>query len=137
MSEQNEMKFWTPPTATIDLDIEGLMGMKVVHINSYGEKVVCVVAGVDPYIGCSLVDENDPERMIQCLHGPFDPSRRAHYLQSEKWRVEYPHDYRNFVTLLKAAKTSGEFNVMDYIELQREAYGGDGGFGSGSCPFGV
>jgi hypothetical protein len=134
--KQEDMKFWSPVQATIDTDIKGLMGMKLRYISGRGKEQIGIVVGVDPYIGCSIVDEDDHKVVLQCLHGPFDPSRREIYLRNDSWKSEYYHDFKAFVALLHKAKETGEFSNREYCSLLAEAYG-EADFGSGPCPFGV
>jgi hypothetical protein len=132
----SDLKFWSPVQATIDTDIKGLMGMKLIINAADGNEWVGIVAGVDPYIGCSIVAEDDPTLLLHCLGGPYDPELREEYLENDQFKSEYYHDFKAFVDLLHKAKKTGRFEYSEYMALITEAYGGDVS-GSGACPFGV
>jgi hypothetical protein len=137
MSKDN-LKFWQPNDATINYDVEGLVGTKLTVIRQDGSTVQAVVAGVDPYIGVSLVRVDDKERIINCFHGPFDPNYREKYLKRKDWQAEYHIHFSIFVEHIRSAKKTGYLNrrnMFDDVDnnIGRQVYAKSGGV----CPFGV
>ena len=136
MSEK-ELKYWVPTQKV--LKAKGyirLLGKKLSYTLLNGEEVVGIIAGIDPYIGISVVRDDNPKNLLFCLHGPFDPNYRGSYLASDKLKNNYERKFLGFLSYLKKCGRTGEISTigvrksMDLPLLERQR-------GSGICPFGV
>lgn len=85
--------------------------------NWEGNKVFkVVVANIDPDLGISLVNPNDPKDTFTCIHGPASPL----YFKSESVRSPVPWEER-FKRIVEMLAT-GHWKVEEYyemIEIQR------------------
>jgi len=128
------MKYWTPNTNIVEADIKGFMGMKVTFHSIGGNIYQGVVAGVDPYIGISVVREEDHKIALHCLHGPMDPQFRESYLRNNSLKEKYNNRFPIFLKYLKEAKEIGIFDEVAMVEEMDIPLG----LGNGaSCPFGL
>lgn len=134
MAKQEDLKFWIPNKAVIDIDTEGLIGSKLTVTNLNGDTRQCVIAGCDPYIGLSIVREDDPKVVIYCLHGPFDPHFREDYLKKEHLKVEYNRRFPVGISYCLTAMKTGKLDMVNMFKDQDA----DTGFSNGvGCPYGI
>jgi hypothetical protein len=131
--EEDKMKFWKPNQNIIDMDIYGLMGSKITVINGKGEEVPGVIAGADPYIGFSVVRQEDPKKVLLCVHGPYSPGLRVHFLDNPDLQNLYN---RLYPIAIKNALQSIETGLFD-TQVVMEAMGDPDCSAKEGCPFGV
>lgn len=135
----NDLRFWQPTDATINMDIEGLIGTKLVIDTGDNRKYVSVVGGIDPYIGVSMVEADNPKSLVRCLHGPFDPQFRERYLTNEEFQENYHTDFECYVNAIREAKKTGKLSTPKLNRALAKARGVSEIFSGGGmdCPFGV
>ena len=137
MKDDNSLKFWQPNDATINLNLKGLIGTKMTVLRNDGTRYMGVVGGIDPYIGVSIVREQNKKLVAACLHGPFDPQVREIYLRSESFQLQYHEKFLVFVGMIKEAKKTGKFSLIE-LAARLEDINGSKIYGNNqSCPFGV
>ena len=132
MSKQENMKFWTPNSAIVNANVAGLMGAKITVTTRDGKVEQGVIAGVDPYIGISIVTEDNVERLLFCLHGPFDPNYREMYNNNDSdVRGQLNKRFPICLSYIRRAVETGNLNLNDMFNEWDEI-----GFSAGGgCPF--
>lgn len=137
----SDLKFWNPGRETTNVNISGLMGERITYLRQDGKRIPAIVAGVDPYIGVSIVYADEPSKICLCLHGPMDPNVREHYLYDEFLQSEYPTDFKTYVKYLReVVEGGGVFSREEFGRRRQEEQSYDGELsmgGPGICPYGV
>ena len=133
-----DLTYWNPSSRVRRLKCASVMGKTFTYVGHDGEHRSVIVGGADPYLGISLVLQDDHTHIVRCLHGPFDPNYRAGYLRGT-YRKGYNMKFPIFLKQVKAAIKSGYLYhhelAEEYVDAGALTGGGTGG--SGVCPFGM
>lgn len=136
----SDLKFWKPGPKVTNVDVSGLAGEKLSYFGGDIE-FRAVIAGVDHYLGISIVEEDNPSRVLWCSHGPYDPNWRKWYFDPEAKtfrRNRYSARFGIFVDYLRELVESGKPFREDVLADLYEEAGYPLGSGNNSpCPFGV
>lgn len=85
----------------------------------YNKVFKVVVADIDPDLGISLVNPDDPKDIFTCLHGPSSP---MHHKMRDAMRSPLPWEER-FKLALEMIST-GHWEAEKYAELIKISFSG-------------